>query len=556
MAGKKTPKAAADPKAKTSATQAKSPAKPAKAPTKPKAEKPAAKSGTSGSATAVKKSPPKPKKSKESKAAEKPASAAKKATPKKSTAPKSKAPAKPKAKAKAKKETADAPTKATPKVKAPPKSKAKAAKPKQPKVATKGAATSAPSPSPVPAPPPTDDILTSQAPRKEPSRGLDRPTIRSTPPGKSPVAARKSETNGSRLKGARKAEESEVRWDLPPSNFGGAKPGLRSLSLPQTGPWNVHEGLREARATRVDKAPPPQATQPERRQADADQPKPSVAPADLPTSYGETGITAVIRDPEWLFVYWEVSDGDRERVGLPRGAHNRPLVLRLVHLKPTDLSEDPAKPPTIVPVNDSVSSWYVKVPAAGRIFTVELATYSERGDLVVIARSEPVEAPLMGLSEELPADGAKGAEDEGWREVYNQILRLSGGPEVQKGPNSEDFVQVLQQRLFPAPGSPSMFSGVLSSGALFGGEQPVIHRLGEKGRDFWLEVGVDVIVYGATEPDASVSLMGRPIRLTPDGRFRVRMTFPDGTIEFPVEATAADGLETRSVMPVVNRKTY
>ncbi len=551
MAVKKTPKAAIEPKDSASATKGKAKEKPAKATSrKSKAAAPAtdprdAKAGatTGKPKTAARKAAPSPAKKKSAPSKAKGSSSKAKAAttePKATKTDSKRKTAKPAAKTTKKRETKSvkSPKKVTGKAKSVP--------------STVEASTAVLPPPTTPA----DDILTSQAPRREHGRSPSRPGTRPTPPGKSPVAARRTEGNGSRLKGARKAEESEARWDLPPSNFGGAMPELRSLSLPQTGPWNVHEGLREARATRVDKAPPPQSAQPERKPTEAAPPKPSVAPDDLPASYGETSITAVIRDPEWLFVYWEVSDGDRERVGLPRGAHNRPLVLRLVHLKPSDLTEDPTKPPTIVPVNDTVSSWYVKVPSAGRIFLVELATYSERGDLVVIARSEPVEAPVMGLSEEVSSDAPNGGDEEGWREVYNQILRLSGGPEVQKGPNSEDFVHVLQQRLFPAPGSAGMFSGVLSSGALFGGEQPIIRRLGEKGRDFWLEVGVDVIVYGATEPDAAVRLMGRPIRLTPDGRFRVRMTFPDGSIEFPVEATSSDGLETRSVMPVVNRKTF
>jgi hypothetical protein len=33
------------------------------------------------------------------------------------------------------------------------------------------------------------------------------------------------------------------------------------------------------------------------------------------------------------------------------------------------------------------------------------------------------------------------------------------------------------------------------------------------------------------------------------------MALPNGSLEFPVEATSGDGEETRSVMPIVTRRT-
>ena len=36
-------------------------------------------------------------------------------------------------------------------------------------------------------------------------------------------------------------------------------------------------------------------------------------------------------------------------------------------------------------------------------------------------------------------------------------------------------------------------------------------------RGFWLNVNAELIVYGATEPDALVTIGGQPIQLRPDG---------------------------------------
>ena len=58
---------------------------------------------------------------------------------------------------------------------------------------------------------------------------------------------------------------------------------------------------------------------------------------------------------------------------------------------------------------------------------------------------------------------------------------------------------------------------------------------------FWLNVNAELVIYGATEPDAEVTLGGRRIRLRPDGTFSFRFALPDGEYRLPVAATSAEG---------------
>ncbi len=115
--------------------------------------------------------------------------------------------------------------------------------------------------------------------------------------------------------------------------------------------------------------------------------------------------------------------------------------------------------------------------------------------------------------------------------------------------------QKLRQRLFPEAGGaevpPSEMAGAawpelppnVSSPAV-----PFGRPKGESaGKGFWLNVNAELVVYGATEPDAQVALGGRPILLRPDGTFSVRFALPNGEYELPIEAEAADGAATRSV---------
>jgi len=71
---------------------------------------------------------------------------------------------------------------------------------------------------------------------------------------------------------------------------------------------------------------------------------------------------------------------------------------------------------------------------------------------------------------------------------------------------------------------------------------------------FWFNVNAELIIYGATEPDASVSIGGRRIRLRPDGSFSYRFSLPDGQYPLPVIATSKDD-DVRSAELTFSRNT-
>lgn len=93
-------------------------------------------------------------------------------------------------------------------------------------------------------------------------------------------------------------------------------------------------------------------------------------------------------------------------------------------------------------------------------------------------------------------------------------------------------------------------SGLTMSGVGFSASLPAMRP-----RKFWLIADAELIVYGATEPDATVTIGGRPIKLNPDGTFRFQMSFQDGLIDFPIMAVAADGEQNRAIHMKFTRET-
>src|ERR1700693_5504201 len=92
-----------------------------------------------------------------------------------------------------------------------------------------------------------------------------------------------------------------------------------------------------------------------------------------------------------------------------------------------------------------------------------------------------------------------------------------------------------------------LYSGI---GASWSG-QP----FGQPEREFFMHVNAEVIFYGGTDPQAKVTIAGRPVQLQPDGTFRDHFKFPDDDFEIPIVAVSPDGVETRSAILSLRRDT-
>ena len=59
--------------------------------------------------------------------------------------------------------------------------------------------------------------------------------------------------------------------------------------------------------------------------------------------------------------------------------------------------------------------------------------------------------------------------------------------------------------------------------------------------DFWFQADAELIIHGATQPGATVTIGGHPIKIKPDGTFHLRTPFKDSLIDYPMKAVTNDG---------------
>jgi hypothetical protein len=261
---------------------------------------------------------------------------------------------------------------------------------------------------------------------------------------------------------------------------------------------------------------------------------PRVMLTDLPSGYGRDRIVIQVRDPWWIHAYWEILGTTLDRIKSEIGdkSFSAKRALRVYDISHITFNGKNAHRFFDIDVGPNATSWYIDTGGPGRSWCVDIGLLLADSSFIMIARSNVVHTPLAGPSWIL---------DEEWMIPEDMFARLYGmGFGFGK---SSPLGKAWQERMRRA-----LFSGIFSSVA-----SPV--KKIPKERKFWLVVNTELIVYGATEPDAKVCVQGKEIRLRPDGTFSLRYALPDGKQVIGIKAQAADGLEEKSVTPIVTKTT-
>jgi hypothetical protein len=73
--------------------------------------------------------------------------------------------------------------------------------------------------------------------------------------------------------------------------------------------------------------------------------------------------------------------------------------------------------------------------------------------------------------------------------------------------------------------------------------------------DFEFSIEAELIVHGSTHPQAELTLLGEPVKLTKDGRFSLRFALPNGRQIIPAVTVAPSGAERRTIVLAIERNT-
>ena len=286
---------------------------------------------------------------------------------------------------------------------------------------------------------------------------------------------------------------------------------------------------------------------------------PEVAPTQRTDA--ETRVVFLPRDPQWAYVFWDITDTDREQA-LAAGASQ--LCLRVADV--TGLAPGSAHPHTLqeVVVDAHACEWYLPVPLSDRDYRVELGyRKGSAGGWISLAFSSVARVPALHPSEQIldqfvpfsldpaaapiaPAPVTPAAADTGLHERLYQSA-TSGWRRL--GCGSEAF-HAFEDSALSGEGFSASAAGVWASGRSDSGA-----GMPPRQRSFWLVADAELIVYGATDPAARLTIGGEDVPLSPDGTFRIQVPFRDGQQLYPIEAIAADGEQRRNITLEFRRTT-
>jgi hypothetical protein len=260
-------------------------------------------------------------------------------------------------------------------------------------------------------------------------------------------------------------------------------------------------------------------------------------PKDLPGGYSKDRIVCMVRDPYWLHCYWEITrqSVQRAEAALGQDWFGAKPILRVLDVTCSDTTSASESIVRDIEIHGGCNNWYLEV-SNPRSYRVDIGYLAKNGIFYVLARSNVVSTPRAGVSDLL---------DENWSDIdagkADRIFAMSAG--FDPTASSLELKQLFEERLRRPMGSPAVTS--FGSGAFQYGKE----------RKFWFQLDAELIVYGATEPTAKVTLQGEPVKLRHDGTFTMRFSLPDSRQIIPATAASADGVEERTIVLAVERNT-
>jgi len=312
---------------------------------------------------------------------------------------------------------------------------------------------------------------------------------------------------------------------------------------------------------------------------------------ELPEAYGTRKLFLTARDPHWLYANWDLTR--EQQLKLNTRSSDGHLVLRIY------AGKIEGHPTYELHVHPESRSWFAHVERAASPYAAELGYYSPVGRWTRIAVSSATVTPPDTAAEEsniefatipfqFPFDQllqmvkqAVGeniplaqALEEIRRHGHPALPRANGSastwtPEQEQAlarivsvddlrrvwMGSFEITELIRRKLaqqisslgISSLGLPLGISSLSSLASPFGGM--------EQAKGFWFNVNAELIIYGATEPTAKVTLDGREIKLRPDGTFSFRFSLPDGQYELPAVAVSADGTDARAAELKFSRST-
>lgn len=143
---------------------------------------------------------------------------------------------------------------------------------------------------------------------------------------------------------------------------------------------------------------------------------------ELPQSYGIDRLVLLVKDPYWVYAYWEVTATKMEEFASSYGDiwNNSKSVMRVYDITGVVFNGNNAHGFFDIPINDFADNWHIEVGNANRTYCADLGRLLPNGNFIAMLRSNSVTTPRDSLSDNM---------DEEWmwiEGIYRTVRRQTG----------------------------------------------------------------------------------------------------------------------------------
>ncbi len=321
----------------------------------------------------------------------------------------------------------------------------------------------------------------------------------------------------------------------------------------------------------------------------------------LPDAYGTGNLLLAARDPHNLFAHWDLTkeqqhhynslsaDGhltlrayahaysNQPAAEVAVDAESRHLFLNVERAATSYVGElgyyqsdqtwktiatsAPATTPPDSPSQDSSVTFSTPQPRTGKPAVAEspqsaiipVSTLRWPFESEASTEDGPIPPPGIDLQEadDAPPFVKRGARKK-WSTRQEQLLAemIRVSLERREWLSSAEIARLIEHNVeLPAEIPSPVLPGALVNISSPMGEQP-----GPRG--FWFNVNAELIIYGATEPSAQVTIAGQPIHLRPDGTFSCHFALPDGDYAVTAIALSPENEQRQAAMNFSRHTNY
>ena len=272
----------------------------------------------------------------------------------------------------------------------------------------------------------------------------------------------------------------------------------------------------------------------------------------------KTNLVFLPRDPEWAYVFWQISEVDREKA---KSLGASKLCLRLYDVTGTKDGDFNQGTLREIAVDSYSTEWYLPIPVPNRDYKVELGyrygfkwmslSFSSAGHVPNSQPSEQILDKFVPFNLESTAETNQSiinSDESNINGLHERLYQAATTYSKRSRVGSEEFMEDNIDSLTYNSYQNDSGAGIWSSGLNDSG-------IGVSNRSFWLVADSELIVYGATDPSATLTIGDEKVPLASDGTFRLQVPFRDGTQNYEIKAIDSTGQQERSITMRFDRNT-